>query len=163
MTADAVPRALRLQLDVQRVTAASPTPRDAELRSWARAALADLGGTHELTLRLVDEAESAALNTQYRHKSGATNVLSFPFEAPPGLASRLLGDLVICAPVVAREAEEQGKTAAAHWAHMVVHGVLHLRGYDHMSDSEAAEMETLETEILARLGYADPYREPYIG
>lgn len=149
---------LRLYLDVQRASRSRSLPDDARLRRWARAALADIGGTHELTLRLVDEAESAELNAGYRHKQGPTNVLSFPFEAPPGVSSRLLGDLVICAPVVAREAQEQHKEPTAHWAHMVVHGVLHLRGYDHLTDIEAADMEALETAILARLGYADPYQ-----
>lgn len=149
--------ALRLQLDVQRASAADDLPADAQLRAWARAALADIGSTHALTLRLVDAAESAELNQTYRHKPGPTNVLSFPFEAPPGVPSRLLGDLVICAEVVRREAREQGKALDAHWAHMVVHGVLHLRGYDHLTESQAAGMEALETEILARLGYPDPY------
>lgn len=157
MGAEAARPALRLFLDVQRASRARTLPGDDRLRSWARAALADIGGTHELTLRLVDEAESAALNAEYRHKQGPTNVLSFPFEAPPGAASRLLGDLVICAPVVMREAQAQHKDVQAHWAHMVVHGVLHLRGYDHLTDIEASTMEALETAILARLGYANPY------
>lgn len=149
--------ALRLYLDVQPASQARGLPSEAQLRAWARAALIDLGGIHELTLRLVDAAESAALNARYRHKSGPTNVLSFPFQTPPGTVSRLLGDLVICAPVVEREAQEQGKPLPAHWAHMVIHGILHLRGYDHEIESEAQAMEVLETEILARLGYADPY------
>lgn len=155
-TAEAVPQ-LRLALDVQRASRAKELPGDAQLRRWARAALADLGGSHELTVRIVDAEESAALNMEYRRKAGPTNVLSFPFEAPPGLRSRLLGDLVLCAEVVQREAREQGKPAPAHWAHMIVHGVLHLRGFDHLTEAEAAEMEALETEILARLGYPNPY------
>lgn len=150
--------ALRLYLDVQRHSRARGLPSDAELRSWARAALAGAAGTHELTLRLVDEAESAQLNSTFRHKTGPTNVLSFPFEAPPGVSSRLLGDLVVCAPVVAREAREQYKAPAAHWAHMIVHGVLHLRGYDHIRAADAKTMEALETRILARLGYPNPYQ-----
>lgn len=148
---------VRLGLDVQRISAAADIPGDAALRRWARAALADVGGRHELTIRIVDAAESAALNGQYRRKRGPTNVLSFPFDAPPGMSSALLGDLVVCADVVQREAREQGKSAPAHWAHMIVHGVLHLRGFDHLSAAEAAAMETLETEILARLGYPNPY------
>jgi probable rRNA maturation factor len=151
---------VRLALDVQRVSEAQDLPGDKQLRSWARAALADIGGSHELTVRIVDVSESAALNAEYRHKQGPTNVLSFPFEAPPGLRSRLLGDLVVCADVVQREAREQGKLPLAHWAHMIVHGVLHLRGFDHLTDSEAQAMETLETEILARLGYPNPYEPP---
>lgn len=157
MTAEALHSSLRLHLDVQRASTAADLPGDAQLRTWARAALADVGGTHALTLRLVDAAESAELNQAYRHKAGPTNVLSFPFEAPPGVSSRLLGDLVICAEVVHREAQEQGKSLSAHWAHMVVHGVLHLRGYDHLTESQATDMETLETEIMARLGYPNPY------
>jgi probable rRNA maturation factor len=157
MNAERAQPSLRLYLDVQRASQSSALPSDAQLRSWARAALSDLGGTHELTLRLVDEGESAELNAGYRHKNGPTNVLSFPFEAPPGAASRLLGDLIICAPVVEREAREQGKETLAHWAHIVIHGILHLRGYDHLTDAEAMAMEGLETAILARLGYADPY------
>lgn len=152
---------VRLSLDVQRaVDTKGPdtAPGDKDLRRWARAALADIGGRHELTVRIVDTAESAALNEQYRHKRGPTNVLSFPFEAPPGLNTSLLGDLVVCADVVQREAREQGKTAQAHWAHMIVHGVLHLRGFDHLTPAEAEDMEALETEILARLGYPDPYQ-----
>lgn len=149
--------AVRLALDVQRASKAKGVPSDALLRRWARAALADTGGSHELTVRIVDAKESAALNKEYRHKQGPTNVLSFPFEAPPGVVTRLLGDLVLCAEVVQREAQEQGKSPQAHWAHMIVHGVLHLRGFDHLAPDEAVEMEALETEILARLGYPDPY------
>lgn len=152
---------VRLALDVQRVSGASDLPSDSQLRRWARAALADIGGSHELTVRIVDAAESAALNTEYRHKHGPTNVLSFPFEAPPGMSTRLLGDLVLCADVVQREAREHGKAPPhaqwAHWAHMIVHGVLHLRGFDHLTAAEAQAMEALEIEILARLGYPNPY------
>ena len=148
---------VRLALDVQRVSTAPDLPSDAQLRRWARAALADIGGSHELTVRIVDVPESAALNSEYRRKQGPTNVLSFPFEAPPGIRTRLLGDLVLCAEVVRGEAREQGKLLQAHWAHMIVHGVLHLRGFDHLTAAEAHAMETLETEILARLGYPNPY------
>ena len=111
----------------------------------------------ELSIRIVDEAESADLNHTYRHKSGPTNVLSFPCEVPDGVPLDLLGDLVICAPVVAREAQAQGKASEAHWAHMVIHGVLHLRGYDHIDTAEAERMEALEIDILSRLGYPNPY------
>lgn len=161
MAAETRPPPVRLALDVQRASKASDIPSDTHLRRWARAALADLGGSHELTVRIVDANESAALNTEYRHKHGPTNVLSFPFGAPPGLRTRLLGDLVVCADVVRREAREQGKPPLAHWAHMIVHGVLHLRGFDHLTDADARVMETLETEILARLGYPNPYELPH--
>ena len=105
----------------------------------------------------MDEDEGAELNEAYRRKQGPTNVLSFPFEAPPGVELSLLGDIVVCAPVVAREAGEQGKILESHWAHMVVHGCLHLLGYDHMEPVEAEAMEALETEILGGLGYPNPY------
>lgn len=150
-------RALRLRLCIQRVSRARNLPSDAQLRRFARAALADVVGQCELTLRIVDTTEGAALNAAYRHKSGPTNVLSFPFQPLPGQVSKSLGDIVICAPVVTREALAQGKPLLAHWAHLVVHGVLHLRGFDHMSAVDAERMEALETAILGRLGYADPY------
>jgi probable rRNA maturation factor len=146
-----------LDLEVQHVSERRDVPAEAALRAWALAALDGHGRAAELVIRIVDEAESRALNARYRHKDKPTNVLSFPFEAPPGIATGLLGDLVICAPVVAREAQEQGKTPAQHWAHMVVHGVLHLRGYDHLDDRQAQEMEALETRILKGLGIDDPY------
>ena len=113
----------------------------------------------EIVIRVVDEEESAALNGQYRGKAGPTNVLSFPFQAPPGMKTEILGDLLICAPVVVREAEEQGKSLPAHWAHMVVHGVLHLQGYDHIDEQEAVIMETAEIAIMNGLGFPNPYAE----
>jgi probable rRNA maturation factor len=146
-----------LALDVQCVSAMRDVPPEAALRAWALAALDAHGDAVELVIRIVDEAESRTLNARYRHSDRPTNVLSFPFEAPPGIETGLLGDLVICAPVVAREAQEQGKPPAHHWAHMVVHGVLHLRGYDHVDDLRAQEMEALETRILKGLGIDDPY------
>jgi probable rRNA maturation factor len=112
----------------------------------------------ELTIRLVTPEESAQLNGQYRQKPKPTNVLSFPFEAPPEISLPLLGDLVICANVVANEAKEQNKTLEAHWAHMVTHGCLHLLGYDHINEPDAQEMESLEISLLAQLGYDDPYQ-----
>ncbi|EEQ12819.1 metalloprotease [Yersinia frederiksenii ATCC 33641] len=111
----------------------------------------------EVTIRLVDEAESHELNLTYRGKDKSTNVLSFPFEAPPEIELPLLGDLIICRQVVEQEAVEQDKALLAHWAHMVVHGSLHLLGYDHIVDDEAEEMESIETEIMQNLGYPDPY------
>jgi len=135
---------------IQRRVAPRGVPSPARLRAWARAALGGLAG--ELTLRVVGAPESRALNLRYRGKDQPTNVLSFPYGEPG-----VLGDVVLCAPVVNREAREQGKAAAAHWAHMVVHGVLHLRGFDHIRKTEARVMETTERAILARLSYPDPY------
>lgn len=134
-------------------------PDTADLARWARFVIARERETGEATVRIVGEQESAHLNETYRHKQGPTNVLSFPFEAPPGVPVSLIGDLVICAPVVEREAHEQGKQIKAHWAHMVVHGGLHLLGYDHQTDQEAAEMESLEVRLLGELGFNNPYIE----
>ena len=146
-----------MNVDIQRQTEAGQQPDDPDICSWATAAYLGDNAEMEMTVRIVDEDESSQLNQTYRHKSGSTNVLSFPFEQAPGIEVPLLGDLVICAPVVEREAIEQHKTAKAHWAHMVVHGTLHLQGYDHISPADSAQMEQLETDILARLGYSNPY------
>jgi probable rRNA maturation factor len=143
---------MRVDLDI---ATAKSVPATALFQRWAEAA--GPAGPAEVSIRIVDIPESARLNQVYRHKSGPTNVLSFPFEVPAGVPNELLGDLAICAPVVEREAKEQGKSAEAHWAHMVVHGILHLRGYDHDEDAEAERMEALEAEIMARLGYPNPY------
>ncbi len=132
-------------------------PEEALFQRWLDAAVIPFQEDAEVTVRLVDEPESHELNLTYRGKDKSTNVLSFPFEAPPGIELPLLGDLVICRQVVEQEAQEQGKPLEAHWAHMVVHGSLHLLGYDHIEDDEAEEMEALETEIMLALGYADPY------
>jgi len=150
----------RLELDVQYACASSDVPDEAALRDWALAALGDDRTPVELVIRIVDEPESRALNSQFRGKDKPTNVLSFPFEAPPGVDCNLLGDLVICAPVVQQEAAEQHKQPDHHWAHMVVHGVLHLRGYDHCDEQQAADMEALEKQILQGCGIADPYAVP---
>jgi probable rRNA maturation factor len=132
-------------------------PAETDFQRWLEAAVMPFQPESEVTIRLVDEAESNELNLTYRGKDKPTNVLSFPFEAPPGIELPLLGDLIICRQVVEQEAAEQGKTVEAHWAHMVVHGTLHLLGYDHIEDEEAEEMEALETEIILALGYPDPY------
>jgi probable rRNA maturation factor len=149
---------MTLELDLQITLDLPGLPTEADFRRWAEAALAGAGYAKdaELTIRVVNEAEGAALNETYRHKQGPTNVLSFAFEAPPEVESALLGDIVICAPVVLREAIIQGKTPEAHWAHLVAHGVLHLLGYDH-DEAQAEAMESLEIRILAGLGYPDPY------
>ncbi|WP_426285243.1 rRNA maturation RNase YbeY [Luteibacter sp. E-22] len=134
-------------------------PAPASFRRWVEAALkgARRRKATEVSIRIVDADEGRALNLQYRGRDYATNVLSFPADLPPGLNLPLIGDLVICAPVVAREAAEQGKRLADHWAHLTIHGTLHLLGYDHIEEAEAEAMEGLETRVLAGLGIADPY------
>lgn len=149
---------MKLTLDLQIASEAADIPDEGDIFRWASAALDHLDEA-ELSVRIVDNAESQALNLQYRGKDKPTNVLSFPADLPEEVDVPLLGDLVICAPVVASEAAEQHKTLQAHWAHMVVHGTLHLLGYDHIDDADAEEMETIETEILATLNFPPPYVE----
>jgi len=136
---------------------ALPSPQD--FAHWAEAALAGRCAAGELTVRVVGLSEGADLNETYRHRKGPTNVLSFPVDDVHETEAPLLGDLVICAPVVQREAKEQHKTPQAHWAHLTVHGALHLLGYDHEDAEEAEIMERLESVIVAGLGYPDPYAE----
>ena len=135
----------------------SGLPTAEQIEQWATAAVQPQSDEVEMTVRIVDEAESHALNLNYRGKDRPTNVLSFPFECPDEVELPLLGDLVICRQVVEREAQEQDKPLMAHWAHMVVHGRLHLLGYYQIEDEEAEEMESLETQIMMELGFADPY------
>lgn len=147
------------QINVQRRVPPAGVPSAAALRTWARAALDGITG--ELTVRIVDEAESARLNGRFRDRHHPTNVLSFTYDAEPlqgAHSGDLLGDIVICAPLVGREASAQHKPLRAHWAHLVVHGVLHLLGYDHVEPSDARRMEHREREILSGFGFADPYR-----
>ena len=132
-------------------------PTEEQIVQWATSAVQPEGDEVEMTVRIVDETESHELNLTYRGKDRPTNVLSFPFECPDEVELPLLGDLVICRQVVEREAVEQEKPLMAHWAHMVVHGSLHLLGYDHIEDDEAEEMESLETQIMQGLGFDDPY------
>ena len=132
-------------------------PTEEQIVQWATAAVQPEGDEVEMTVRIVDESESHDLNLTYRGKDRPTNVLSFPFECPDEVELPLLGDLVICRQVVEREAAEQEKPLMSHWAHMVVHGSLHLLGYDHIEDNEAEEMESLETQIMQGLGFDDPY------
>jgi probable rRNA maturation factor len=146
-----------IDLDLQIVAEASDLPSEADILRWVAAAVGDAMAEAQLTVRITDEAEIRELNATYRGKDYATNVLSFPFEAPPGVDIPLLGDIVVCAAVVAREAAEQGKPLQAHWAHMVIHGTLHLLGFDHIEEADAEEMEGLEIALLADLGYANPY------
>lgn len=150
-----------LELDVQHA-AEAPLPEGTDFDAWAGAALAATSweGDASLAIRLVDEEEGAGLNEAWRRKTGPTNVLAFPGPVTTGLPPGVpvtLGDLVICLPVVRREAGEQGKSPLAHLAHLVIHGTLHLRGFTHDGDEDARAMEVLETSILADLGFADPY------
>lgn len=150
MNPAATARNPRLELAVQYAVRARGLPSRAQLRRWARAAL-----EHDarVTVRIVGGGEARALNRRFRRKDRPTNVLTFVMRTQPHLE----GDLALCAPVIAREARAQGKSAAAHYAHLVVHGVLHLQGYDHQSGREAREMERRESRIVARLGFPDPY------
>lgn len=135
-------------------------PEPPSIRHWICAVLVDLKPEAEISVRIVSAAESAELNLHYRGKEGPTNVLSFPADIPDFVESPLLGDIVICAPIVRKEAKEQRKTLEAHWAHMLVHGTLHLLGYDHIEDHEAEAMEALETTILGKLNFPPPYLLP---
>ncbi len=145
------------RIHVERVSALPRLPSERSLREWARAALAGRREDAELCLRVVDEAEMQELNVRYSGKDYATNVLSFPADLPRGVTLPLLGDIVLCAPVLRREAREQRKPERAHWAHLVVHGTLHLLGLDHQRPRQAAHMEGLERRILGAMGLPDPY------
>ena len=152
--------AARLELDVSYAARRPWVPNSRQLAEWAAAALVPVRGVPRriaLSIRIVGQARSRSLNARYRRKQGPTNVLSFggAGDAPDG--RRYLGELVICAPVVAREARASGKSLAAHWAHMTIHGVLHLLGFDHEAAREAAKMAAIEIQILDRLGFSDPY------
>jgi len=154
-------------IDVQNALEPEPGPRgvpsEEKIIEWASAVLNEVSGSSEqlgdleMTVRLVDEPEISELNQNYRHKTGPTNVLSFPADIPDEIELPLLGDIIICADIVSTEAQAQNKLVDAHWAHMVVHGTLHLLGYDHIDDNEAELMESKEIEILANVGYPNPY------
>ncbi len=150
---------MNLILDIQRVTTFAVLPTDQQFTKWVLAALRHVYKAVELTIRLVDRDEMTALNTAYRHKEGPTNVLSFPFESPPGFVSEVpcLGDVVICAELVTEEAQTQHKKVMDHFAHLVIHGCLHLMGYDHIDAKEAEIMEALEKSILKKLDIQNPY------
>lgn len=134
-------------------------PDPDSIRTWVAAAVGNALERAEVEICIVDTTQSAELNRHYRNKTGPTNVLSFSADLPRGVPLPLLGELIICAPVIVREAAEQNKPICAHWAHMVVHGTLHLLGYDHIKDRDALIMEARETEILTGLGFAAPYPE----
>ena len=144
-------------IDIQNVSVLKSIPEDNLMIKWVEHALDQKHLQAELTLRIVDEEEGLALNNAWRKKNYATNVLSFPVGESLEQAPNLLGDIVVCAPVVEQEALDQGKNSDAHWAHLIVHGVLHLQGYDHESDEQAGEMESREIQILKKIGYSNPY------
>lgn len=146
-------------IEIQTIYQSEGQPEPEQIQRWVDAALADYEPDTEIVVRIVDEQESAELNEQYRHKPGPTNILSFPVEVPDGIELDLLGDLVICAPVLEKEALEQHKVLADHWAHIIVHGVLHLLGYDHIDEAEAELMESKEIAILDTLNILNPYRQ----
>ncbi|TDJ24371.1 MAG: rRNA maturation RNase YbeY [Gammaproteobacteria bacterium] len=147
---------MRAKIDLQNDESLTNLPVQQDFETWVNAALVQKFDNLEQTIRLVGEAESRALNSQYRAKNAPTNVLSFTVENDY-LDYECLGDLVICAPIVEQEAQQQGKPLPAHWAHMVIHGMLHLQGYDHQNAAEASVMEALEAKILSTLGYTNPY------
>jgi probable rRNA maturation factor len=147
---------VNLVIDIQS-SSGEPSPGEDDIRRWVSAALEGRREDAEVSVCLVDEDTMTGLNSRYRGKDSSTNVLSFPAELPPGVEHPLLGDIVLCAAVINREAREQHKSPEAHWSHMLVHGSLHLLGYDHVDPREAEAMEALETGILSGLGYACPY------
>jgi len=147
---------MTIELQVQRAASAEDLPTDPQFERWVETALGACADA-VLTIRIVDREEGRQLNARYRGKDAATNVLSFPAELPAEVDLPLLGDIVLCAPVVAAEARAQGKALEAHWAHLTVHGVLHLLGHDHQRPEEAAAMESLEVRLLDSLGITNPY------
>ncbi|BCG64838.1 MAG: probable rRNA maturation factor [Methyloprofundus sp.] len=148
------------ELEVQRVATFNNIPSDELFQVWVEKALSEYHKNAEIVIRIVDIKEITELNIQYRLKEGATNILSFPFDAPEGVEGiNLLGDLVVCAKVLEQEAQAQQKLLNNHWAHIIIHGVLHLLGYDHINDKDALEMESKEIFILQQLDIENPYQE----
>ena len=150
---------MKHNIDIQNTLEPEPEnlPATEKLEDWANQALSNVKNVSDMTIRIVDENEIQSLNHTYRHKNSTTNVLSFPAEIPEEVELPLLGDIIICASVVEKEAKKQKKSLESHWAHMIIHGTLHLLGYDHLNDTEANEMETKEIEILSHFGYSNPY------
>jgi probable rRNA maturation factor len=154
---------MQAEFEIQRATTSMNSPHDDQFQIWINAIDVQQDKIFALSIRIVDEPEARQFNREYRNRDYATNVLSFPVELPEGLPAEVrqtqLGDLLICAPVVAREAREQKRPQANHWAHLTVHGILHLLGYDHQEDDQAIVMESLEIKILNKLGISDPYQD----
>ncbi len=147
------------EVTVQSITESNGIPSDQKLTQWCHAVIHDLNESKELTIRIVDEHESAELNEAWRNKTGPTNVLSFPFD-DDFEHTKILGDLVICASILEKEAKQQNKPLEAHWAHIIIHGSLHLLGYDHINSTDAEIMESKEQQIMADLGFKNPYQLP---
>ncbi len=150
------------RLDIQTISQSKQLPTQEHFQLWVDAVLNDATQESEVVIRIVDEEEMTQFNQQYRKKTGSTNILSFPFEIPDGVDSDLLGDLLVCAPVVEKESKQQNKELEHHWAHLIVHGTLHLLGHDHIDDAEAEEMEALEIKILKTIKIENPYREKLV-
>ncbi len=146
-------------VEVQVASQSDQLPAQERFQYWVDAVLSENAKDSEIVIRIIDEAEMIQFNEQYRDKKGTTNILSFPFDVPDGIESNLLGDLLVCAPIVEKEALIQQKKIEHHWAHMIVHGVLHLLGYDHIENEEAEEMEVLEIKILKKIKIKNPYEE----
>jgi probable rRNA maturation factor len=155
----------RIKLNLQIISKQKSIPTISNFKYWVTTALRAntwirpyrIDKSVEITIRVINAKEMSELNQKYRHKSGPTNILSFPFSPPPGIKSNLLGDIIICAPIVKQEAKRQNKLEKNHWAHLTIHGVLHLLGYDHTKSKDAKKMEQLEIKILKQLGIDDPY------
>lgn len=152
-------KAAKLKVTIQNRAKQPQTPAKKQFQQWVQAALVAGPLSTEVTIRIVNKRESAALNKKFRQKTGPTNVLSFAYSPIPGESAASLGDLVICAELVMEEAQAENKTPVAHWAHLTIHGLLHLQGYDHTESQAAQEMERLETHILRELGFTDPYQD----
>lgn len=146
-------------LELQIVSESLLIPTQTQFQLWIDTVLKNIDDDIELVVRVIDEPEMIQYNEQYRHKQGATNILSFPFEVPDGIDSHLLGDLLVCAAVLEKESTEQNKSLADHWAHIIMHGVLHLLGYDHVNDDDAEEMELLEIQFLQTININNPYED----
>ncbi len=153
---------MSIDLYIQRIIEQQEQPSDAEILKWVKTAIGAHRSEVEMTIRITDKHEIQYLNHEYRQKNKPTNVLAFPLEQHEDLPIPLLGDLVVCAEVIEEEAKEQNKDMIAHWAHIIIHGTLHLLGYDHIEDKEAEEMESLETTLMQQLGYNNPYADDEI-
>lgn len=151
---------MSIEIVVQYATESSNLPDTKKIKQWVKCSLNNGVKQAEITIRVVDEEEGARLNEEWRGASGPTNVLSFPYNEDIKNCDTIQGDIVLCSPVIIREAKQQNKSPEAHWAHMVIHGTLHLQGYDHLQENDANEMESLETDILKKLHFSDPYHSP---